>query len=269
MPVDHYENFPVASILVPKRQRPAVEALYAFARGADDAADEGDMEPMARLAALDDFRRGVDAIDRGDTPPDFSRLAAVVREYRLNTQLLRDLLDAFSQDVVKTRYENFRELREYSHRSADPVGRLMLQLFDADTPDNRALSDSICTSLQLINFWQDVAIDWKKGRVYLPQDDIRRSGVTEAQIAAGRVNDAWCALMAFEVDRARQMMIAGAPLARRLPGRFGWEIRLVVQGGLRILQAIEATGYDVFQHRPVLGVTDWVRLLWRAARMKK
>jgi squalene synthase HpnC len=270
MPVDHYENFPVASVLIPRRQRPAVEALYAFARGADDIADEGNAEPITRLAGLNDYRRGVDAIDLGKTPADplFARLAPVVREYRLNTLLLRDLLDAFSQDVVKKRYADFAELRDYSHHSADPVGRLMLQIFDVDSAQHRAWSDQICTSLQLINFWQDVAIDWGKGRVYLPQDEMRRFRVSESQIAEGRVDDAWRALMAFEIERARTLMLGGVPLATALPGRFGWEIRLVVQGGLRILQAIEAVGYDVFQHRPTLGAADWARLLWRAARMR-
>jgi phytoene synthase len=270
MPVDHYENFPVASVLIPKRQRPAVEALYAFARGADDVADEGEAEPVARLAALNDYRRGINAIDLGETPTDplFGRLAGVVRDYRLNTLLLRDLLDAFSQDVVKKRYADFGELRDYCHHSADPVGRLMLQIFDADTAQHRAWSDQICTSLQLINFWQDVAIDWKKGRIYLPQDEMQRFRVSESQIEEARVDAAWRALMAFEVERARALMLSGAPLATALTGRFGWELRLVVQGGLRILQAIEAVGYDVFQHRPTLGTGDWARLLWHAALMR-
>ncbi|MCL2656059.1 MAG: squalene synthase HpnC [Betaproteobacteria bacterium] len=270
MAVNHYENFPVASILVPARQRPAVEALYAFARSADDLADEGEATSAERLAALNDFRRGIDAIERGETPDDpiFGRLAGIVREYGLATSLLRDLLDAFAQDVVKTRYADFAELCDYSRRSAEPVGRLMLQIFAADTAQHRAWSDHICTSLQLINFWQDVAIDWRKGRVYLPLDECERFGVSEAQIGAGYVDARWRALMRFEVERAQTWMLAGAPLATALPGRFGWEIRLVVQGGLRILQAIEAAGYDVFQHRPRLGAIDWVRLAWRAALMK-
>lgn len=270
MPIDHYENFPVASILVPPRLRPAVEALYAFARSADDIADEGDAAPVVRLARLNDYRREINAIDRGEVPSDpmFSRLAAAVRTHQLPTGLLRDLLDAFSQDVGKTRYADFNELWDYTRRSADPVGRLMLRLFDADTPQHLAWSDQICTSLQLINFWQDVAIDWQKGRVYLPADDRARFGVGEAQIGEGRVDANWRALMQFQVDRARRMMLAGAPLAHAIPGRFGWELRLVVQGGLQICAAIETNDYDVFRRRPTLARADWLRLMWRAVRMK-
>lgn len=270
MPVDHYENFPVASVLLPRHLRPAVEALYAFARSADDIADEGDAPPIQRLAQLNDYRREINAIDRGETPklPMFARLADAVRAHQLPTVLLRDLLDAFSQDVGKTRYDDFTELRDYTRRSADPVGRLMLRLFRADTPQHTRWSDQICTSLQLINFWQDVAIDWAKGRVYLPAEDLARFGVDERQIAEGRVDANWRALMAFEVERARAMMIDGASLALALPGRFGWELRLVVQGGLRICEAIENNDYDVFRRRPKLARTDWLRLIWRALRMK-
>lgn len=270
MPVDHYENFPVASVLLPRHLRPAVEALYAFARSADDIADEGDAAPVVRLAQLNDYRREINAIERGETPTHamFARLALAVREHALQANLLRDLLDAFSQDVGKTRYADFDDLRDYCRRSADPVGRLMLRLFKADSAQHVAWSDQICTSLQLINFWQDVAVDWAKGRVYLPADDRARFGVDEAQIAAGRVDENWRALMAFEVQRARGMMLAGAPLALAIPGRFGWELRLVVQGGLRILEAIEAADYDVFRRRPKLAKPDWLRLVWRAVRMK-
>lgn len=269
MPVDHYENFPVASILLPRRLRPAVEAIYAFARSADDIADEGDASADERLSQLDAYRDGLAAIERGETPAQwpFDRLAPVVRQHGLSIQLLRDLLDAFSQDVVKDRYADFAELRDYTRRSADPVGRLMLRLFEADTPEHCAWSDAICTSLQLINFWQDVAIDWDKDRVYVPQDDCERFEVSEKHLALGRVDDAWRALMRFQVDRARRLMLSGAPLARRLPGRIGWEIRLVVQGGLRILEAIEAADYDVFRHRPTLKAGDWPRLVARACRM--
>ncbi|GAA5183046.1 squalene synthase HpnC [Niveibacterium umoris] len=271
MPVDHYENFPVASLLLPRRLRPAVEALYAFARSADDIADEGDAQAVLRLARLNDYRREIDAIDRGETPREsmFARLAQAVRIHRLPTTLLRDLLDAFSQDVAKTRYADFAELRDYTRRSADPVGRLMLRLFNADSAQHIAWSDDICTSLQLINFWQDVAIDWQKGRIYLPADERAHFGVDESQIAAARVDENWRALLRFQVDRARKMMLAGAPLALALPGRFGWELRLVVQGGLQICAAIEANDYDVFRHRPVLTRIDWLRLIGRAIRMKR
>lgn len=270
MPVDHYENFPVASLLLPARLREPVEAIYAFARSADDIADEGDAAPVARLARLNDYRIELNAIGAGQPPRDaslapiFTRLATNIRAHKLPLQYFRDLLDAFSQDVGKTRYIDFAELLDYCRRSANPVGRLLLHLYDAATPDNLRRSDLICTSLQLINFWQDVAIDWRKRRIYLPQADMARFGVDEAHIDSARCNDAWRALMDFEVQRARAMMVEGAPLARQLPGRIGWELRLMVLGGLRILERIEKAGYDVFRHRPTLTRSDWPRLAWRA-----
>jgi squalene synthase HpnC len=270
MPVEHYENFPVASVLLPRRLREPIEAIYAFARSADDIADEGDAEPPVRLAQLDDYRRELNTIDSGEMPtkPMFARLAQSVRTYGLPTILLRNLLDAFSQDVVKKRYADFAELREYSRLSADPVGRLLLHLYKRATPENLSRSDDICSALQFINFWQDVAVDWKKDRIYIPQSDLQSFGIKERHIAEGRVNAHWRNLMHYEVDRARRILMRGAPLARALPGRIGWELRLVVQGGLRTLEKIEAVNYDVFRHRPTLGKTDWLRMLWRAAFMK-
>lgn len=272
MSVDHYENFPVASLLLPARLREPVEAIYAFARGADDVADEGDAPPITRIARLNDYRNELNRVARGEAPQDaslapmFARLAVAMREHELPAQYFRDLLDAFTQDVGKTRYADFADLTDYCRRSANPVGRLLLHLYRAATPDNLRLSDCICTSLQLINFWQDVAIDWAKSRVYLPQDSLARFGVGEVHLAEGRCDEAFRRLMAFEVRRAREMMLAGAPLATRLPGRIGWELRLIVQGGLRILERIETVGYDVFRQRPTLGRSDWLRLAWRALR---
>ena len=267
MSVDHYENFPVASVLMPAHLRRPVTVIYAFARSADDIADEGDAAPSERLAGLDGYRAELDRIECGERPrtPLFERLAAVIAEWRLPLAPFRDLLDAFSQDVVKARYADFAEVMDYCRRSADPVGRLMLHLYDAATPDNLAKSDAICSALQLVNFWQDVEIDWRKDRVYLPQDDLARFGVEEAQIAARRTDDAWRALMSFEVARARAMLHSGAPLTRALPGRIGWELRMIVQGGLRILEKIDGVRGDVFRHRPVLGPFDWPRMLARAA----
>jgi phytoene synthase len=272
MPVDHYENFPVASMLLPARLREPVEAIYAFARSADDIADEGDAPPAERLARLAAYRRELDAIARAEPPCDaalaplFERLARNVRRFGLPLEPFYDLIDAFAQDVVRTRYADFAELGDYCRRSANPVGRLLLHLYAAATPENLRLSDHICTSLQLINFWQDVAIDRDKQRIYLPLDELARFGVAEAHIAAARCDGAWRALMAFQVGRARDMMLRGAPLARRLRGRIGWELRLVVLGGLRILEHIEHAGYDVFRHRPRLLRSDWMRLAWRALR---
>ncbi|MEC5400175.1 squalene synthase HpnC [Uliginosibacterium sp. H1] len=271
MPVEHYENFPVASLLMPAHLREPVEAIYAFARSADDIADEGEVLSRHRLAQLNDYRVELDRIERGDTSVDpmFARLARNVHTHALPVQLLRDLLDAFSQDVVKKRYADFPELLDYCRRSANPVGRLLLHLYGHTSATQLARSDSICSALQLINFWQDVAVDWRKNRVYLPQDSLARFHAEEAQIDKARVDEHWRALMRFEVDRARAMLLGGAPLALELPGRIGWELRLVVQGGLRILERIEAVGYDVFRHRPQLGKADWLLMAWRALRMTR
>lgn len=270
MPVDHYENFPVASWLLPRHLRAPVVALYRFARSADDIADEGDAPYEQRLQQLDAYRAELDVIAAGGHSDDplFCQLAEAVRQHDLPVPLLRDLLDAFTQDLSQTRYATFVELQDYCRRSADPVGRLLLRLFRtqnrAENPQQLAWSDAICTSLQLINHWQDIGIDWKKQRVYLPQEDLQRFGVDEAQIAAGLVDDNWRALLGFEVDRARALMLEGAPLGRSLPGRIGLELRLIVAGGLRILEKIEAVDYDVFSRRPILHATDWPRLMWRA-----
>ncbi len=280
MPVEHYENFPVASLLLPARLREPVEAIYAFARSADDVADEGDAPAIARLARLHDYQIALEACAHGHPVHDaglaplFARLGRAIAAHGLPLQPLRDLLDAFMQDVGKTRYASIDELRDYCRRSADPVGRLMLHLYGAATAENLRRSDAICTALQLINFWQDVGVDWNKRRIYLPQDDMARFGVDEARLDAlvrgeTAIDDDWRALLAFEVQRARAMMLAGAPLARALPGRVGWELRLVVLGGLRILERIEAVGYDVFRHRPTLGRSDWLRLGWRALTFGK
>ena len=276
MPVEHYENFPVASLLLPARLREPVEAIYAFARSADDIADEGDAPGVARLARLHDYRLALEACAHGIAVKDaalapmFERLGRAIRAHKLPLQPFRHLLDAFAQDVGKTRYRDFDELLDYCRRSANPVGRLMLCLYGEATPDKLRRADAICTSLQLINFCQDVAIDLAKGRIYLPQDDMARFGVDEARLtelvhdARPRAGKDWQALMAFEVHRARTMMVDGAALARELPGRIGWELRLVVVGGLRILERIEAVDYDVFRRRPKLGAGDWPRLAWRA-----
>lgn len=270
MSVDHYENFPVASVLLPAHLREPVQAIYAFARSADDIADEGEASNEARLAALAAYRQQLDLIESGQEPEGemFSRLAKNVRQFNLPVALLRDLLDAFSQDVVKKRYDDFAQLLDYCRRSANPVGRLLLHLYGRATPELCVQSDLICSSLQIINFWQDVAIDWQKERIYLPQDDMKRFGLTEAHLAQKQQDAAWQSLMKFQLDRARSMMLAGSPLALTLGGRIGWELRLVVQGGLRIIERIEKADYDIFFHRPKLGKWDWLCLFTRALMMK-
>jgi len=266
LPVDHYENFPVASLLLPARLRPPVEAIYAFARGADDIADEGDAPDAFRLARLADYSRALDAIEAGHRPEQepFAGAGRAIDEHRLPVQLFRDLLDAFSQDVRVKRYADFDALLDYCRRSANPIGRLLLHLFGYTDAESLRRSDAICSSLQLINFWQDVAVDWDKGRVYIPQEDLARHGITEAAIAQRVADGPWRELMAFECARARGMLMDGAPLGRTLPGRLGLEIRAVVAGGAAILDKIDAVQGDVFRHRPVLRKADWVRILARA-----
>ena len=249
MPVAHYENFPVASWLLPAALRAPVETIYRFAREADDIADEGDDPPARRLAKLEAHR---------------DRIERIAREHGLPREPFADLLDAFAQDVTKTRYASYAELLDYCRRSANPVGRLLLHLFKRTSETDLAQSDAVCSALQLANFWQDVAIDCAKGRIYLPQDEMARHGVGERHVAEGRCDDAWRALMRFQVQRTRALMLSGAPLGRRLPGRVGVEIRATVQGGLRILEKVERAGYDVFRHRPVLRALDWPGILARA-----
>jgi squalene synthase HpnC len=264
--VGHYENFPVASLLLPAKLREPVAVIYRFARSADDFADEGSEPPQERLAKLDAYRAELAAIARGEPPrrPLFHDLKRIMEKHSLPRQLFVDLLDAFSQDVRKKRYANFSELADYCRRSANPVGRLLLQLFKRTTDSDLARSDAICTALQLTNFWQDVQIDFAKGRVYLPQDEMARFGVGERHLEERRCDDAWHALMEFQIERTRKLMLDGAPLGRGLPGRIGLEIRATVQGGLRILQKIEDARYDVFRRRPALRGFDWPLLLLKA-----
>ncbi len=260
MAVAHYENFPVASLLLPAPLRAPVAVIYRFARSADDIADEGDDPPRERLRKLDDFRRQLGA----PSAPLFEDVARIVRQHDLPLAPFRDLLDAFAQDVIKTRYADYAELLEYCRRSANPVGRLLLHLFGRTSETDLRQSDAICTALQLVNFWQDAAIDYAKGRIYLPQDEMARHGVTERHLAEARCDAAWRALLAFQAQRTRALMLSGAPLGRALPGRLGLEIRATVQGGLRILEKIEKVQFDVFRRRPVLQWLDWPRILARA-----
>ena len=267
MTVDHYENFPVASILLPRHLRRPVEIIYNFARQADDFADEGDLPNAERLAKLETFRAELNRIADNEIPqtPLFREVAGIVAEYQLPLQLFHDLLDAFSQDVVKKRYANFDELLDYCRRSANPVGRLLLHLYEEATPQNLVYADAICTSLQLINFWQDIKKDYATGRIYLPQDDMARFGVTETHLAQGQTDKVWRDLMRFQVDRASDMMKRGAPLGTLLPGRIGLEMRLIIAGGNRILQKLRAVNFDMFARRPVLRLHDWVIMLMLSA----
>lgn len=273
MAVDHYENFPVASLLLPRRLRGPVTDIYRYARAADDIADEGDASDAQRLAGLAAFRTELHRIGAEPSNPPapspelapiFTPLAQTIARHQLPITPFFDLLSAFEQDVTVKHYEDYDALLDYCSRSANPVGHLMLHLYDAFTPDNQAQADAICTGLQLVNFWQDVRIDWRKQRIYLPREDLLRYHVTDEDIAACRLTPGWRALMAFQVTRTRALLHSGAPLTRRLPGRIGLELRLVIQGGLRILERIERCGYDVYMNRPELGMKDWAVMLWRS-----
>ena len=274
--VDHYENFPVASWLCPPRLRPAVAAIYWFARTADDIADEGDATPAQRLAELSDYRTALDAcIAQPATlhsrwPHVFTPLARVIVAQQLPVHLLHDLLSAFEQDVHKTStgasYANRTELLDYCRRSANPVGRLLLHLYGVADSTSLAQSDSICSALQLINFWQDLSVDLPRKRYYLPADDCARHGLreTDANLAAHPQTPA---LVAEQVAWARALMHEGLPLPKRIQGRAGWELRLVVQGGLRVLDRIEAMQFNSAAQRPKLGLRDWLVVGWRALLM--
>jgi squalene synthase HpnC len=268
MAVGHYENFPVASVLLPPRLRAPIWLIYRFAREADDFADEGTADAAIRLGWLDDFRQDLRRIEAGAEPRIewFSDLGATIRAHRLPIGAFHDLLSAFSQDVVQTRYPDYDDLRGYCQRSANPIGRLLLALYGAENERNLQWSDAICSSLQLINFLQDVPIDYAKGRIYLPLDEMQQHGVSEQQIAHGQADDAWTALMRFQIERARRLLCSGAPLGRALEGRIGLEMRMIVAGGLRVLEKLERIGGDVFRERPVLKVHDWAIMFLRALR---
>jgi len=270
MGVDHYENFPVASLLVPAPLRAPIREIYRFARHADDIADEGDATAAQRLDALGALHRVLDGIATGQYPPGgpWAPLAAVVAQYQLPLALLHELLSAFEQDARGARFRDYEDLYDYCRRSANPIGRLLLALYGrAGEAQLLRASDAICTGLQLVNFWQDVDIDWRKGRVYVPQSELARFGVEHAQIAERRADAAWERLLAAQTANARRLLIEGSPLARALGGRIGWELRMVVQGGLRIAERIDAVRGDVFGHRPTLGAGDWMLMARRALVM--
>jgi squalene synthase HpnC len=273
--VDHYENFPVASVLCPPALRPAVVAIYHFARTADDIADEGDAGTEARLADLAAYRADLAAVLAGQPagprwPQVYTPLAERVRSFALPGEPLHDLLDAFSQDTRNPLYADRAQLLDYCRRSANPIGRLLLHLYGVRDAVSLQQSDDICTALQLINFWQDLSVDLPRGRVYVPLADLRAHGLDPAAMQSGRPATDTAAtrrLVAELCAWADGLMQQGAPLALRLPGRAGWELRLVVQGGLRILEKIATMDHATLQARPKLGAADLPLLLWRAWRM--
>jgi squalene synthase HpnC len=261
--VDHYENFPVASVLVPARLRPAIASIYWFARSADDIADEGKALPSARLASLGVYRQQLALIATGETPvhKNFAVLAEHIHKHQLPLQLFSDLLTAFEMDCTKKRYLNWNELQFYCQHSADPVGRLMLHLFNKFSPERAKLSDQVCTGLQLANFLQDIRHDWAIGRLYIPQDELAAYGCGEDEIvlaSKSRQPSAKLeAVLQLQHRRADQLLEQGKQLLPELPGRMGMEITATVAGGQRILQHLAKQQYAGFAGRPTLKTTDW------------
>jgi squalene synthase HpnC len=278
MSVGHYENFPVASVLCPPRIRPAVVAIYRFARTADDIADEGDAPAAERLALLAEYRHDLDAALSSPAseaptshrwPTVFAALQAEARRHALPPVPLHALLDAFEQDVHNPPYPDRAALLRYCERSANPVGRLLLHLYGVDDEVALRQADDICTALQLVNFWQDLSRDGPRGRCYVPESDRLDHGVAAADLAAARDGPAQRRLIQSLNDWAMSLMQRGAPLATRLPGRVGWELRLVVQGGLAIARRIRALDHATLAVRPRLFAWDVPMLLWRAWRMPR
>ena len=275
-PIAHYENFPVASWLCPAHLRAPIAAIYHFARTADDIADEGNATARQRLDELQAYREELIAVF-GETgtstrwPQVFGPLQVALQTHHLPPLLLHDLLDAFVQDTRKSAaaqgYSTQAELLDYCRRSANPVGRLLLHLYGVTDPLALQRSDAICSALQLINFWQDLSVDIPRGRYYLPLEDCTRFGVLQADILTQNQTQNATLLIAHCVANARASMLFGSQLVHQIPGRAGWELRLVVQGGLRILDKIRGLGYATLNQRPTLRWWDLPVMLWRAVWM--
>ena len=252
----HYENFPVASWLLPRRSREAVQAIYAFARTADDFADEPEHEGH-RLERLDTWEEMLRRCHRGDAEhPVFVALGSAIQRHGLPLQPFLDLLAAFRLDVTKTRHADFASLLDYCRLSANPIGRLVLHLFGRHEPELSPLSDALCSALQLTNHWQDVKTDLARGRIYLPEADREKHGVLEDRLRSGHVDEAFRSLMREQIRRTRSLFERGRPLCDRVRGRLRAELRLTWHGGWRVLERIERAGSDVFRRRPRLGTRD-------------
>lgn len=273
MSVEHYENFPVASWLCPPALRPAVRAIYWFARTADDIADEGDAPAAARQAALAAYRDDLAQAAAGRRGSErwrgvFDPLAEAIRTYALPVPLLAALLDAFEEDTRHAGYDDRPALLRYCERSANPVGRLLLHLHGLHDPELQRRSDAVCSALQLINFWQDLSVDLPRGRDYVPRSDAAAHATTSAQCLRSPRADASRALVRDLCAWARELMLEGAPIAPSVPGRIGWELRFVVQGGLRILAKIESMNFASFARRPRLHAVDHLMIGLRALTMR-
>ena len=254
----HYENFPVASWLLPARMRPHIAAIYAFARTADDFADEPGYTPDERLGLLDHWRALLYTAARGEPVEDpvFRALAHSMRQCALPVDLLNDLLSAFRQDVLVNRYDTWDQVMDYCRRSANPVGRLVLRV--AGVTDDKAMraSDALCTALQLANFWQDFGVDWRRGRLYVPREEFEKSGAREADLGGDAMTAEWKSALRSCVVVTRALFEAGRPVAEHVRGRLRYELRATWAGGLRILDKVEALEYDTLHSRPTIGKRD-------------
>jgi len=257
----HYENFPVASYLLPKNLRLPVAVIYAFARTADDVADEGEYPADERLAKLTYYESRLNAIEQNPGKDDlFIALQDVIAKHQLPIQLFLDLLIAFKQDVTKTRYNNVEEIINYCHYSANPIGRLLLHLINQTSAQNLAWSDAICSALQLINFAQDIHQDYQENnRIYLPMDEMAHFGVTEAHLQQQRSDPAMRSLIKQQLHRAKSMMLEGSPLGNAVTGRFGLQLRMMINGGLQTLKLLENQETNYFS-RPRLTTLDWMAI---------
>lgn len=268
----HYENFPVASLLVPKEKRKYIYAVYAFARAADDFADEPDIEggQEKRLALLDEWNSKLrDCYDNKSYDPIFIALGATVRECKIPIEPFENLLKAFRQDVVKNRYSNFEEVLKYCSNSAEPVGRIVLMIFGKHNEEMFLYSDKICTALQLTNFWQDISIDLKKDRVYLPLDDMKKYGYSETELLKKNCNENFRSLMEFQVKRTEEIFEEGKKLFNLIKAeeelkKLNWELKLTWLGGKEILEKIKKLNYDVLSKRPKLNLFDKLKLITRS-----
>ncbi|MDQ3171788.1 MAG: squalene synthase HpnC [Acidobacteriota bacterium] len=268
----HYENFPVASFLMPRHMRGDIAAVYAFARTADDFADEGRLDPATRHARLDDWEHRLRAASAGTSHDDgsnegaiFTALQRTMAARNLPLALFTDLLSAFHQDVDVTRYASWASLLDYCRRSANPVGRLVLRISGRDDAALGASSDALCTALQLTNFWQDLERDWEKGRVYLPADVLEAHGASESALGTRAITPELAAALADAASRTRTLFEWGRFVCEQVSGRLGVELRATWLGGTRILDRLEHSGFDVFQARPTLGWRDAPPLAARLA----
>lgn len=264
---EHYENFPVASMFLPRERRPYIAAIYAFARLADDMADEGTMSPEQRLEALEAWEDKLGRCYRGRADhPVFVALAETASAKQIPQQLFADLLAAFRMDVTRSRYETFSQIIGYCRLSANPIGRLVLHVFDDADDSTMPLSDHICTALQLANFWQDTSRDVQKGRIYVPLEDLEAFRYTEAEFLRGVEDDRFHDLMRFQVERTRKLFIEGKPLIMRVTPQLRFELRLTWNGGMAILKKIERERYALFTSRPHLTWVDKISILGSALR---